>query len=457
MIKIRFDKGTIVLENLSETQAKDFSQVKFDKRIGSYRAHGFSYREIILQCIKMNYEFDDQVKQFSPVDFSLAKKIVPREHQTKALKAWIDAGKMGTISLPTGAGKTILAVMAIELTKRPVLAVVPTIDLLHQWQETLKTFFDQEIGGLGGGQKEILDITVATYESAHRMISQNGNRFGLIIFDEVHHLPAPQYQEIARSVVAPFRIGLSATVERSDGKESLIYELVGPNIYEGSISEMVSKVLSPYDVVSIEVELTEREKIEYKESRKIYTDFIRGQGINFSSGNGWMDFVMRSSRTAEGRAAMKAYRKQKQLANGSENKILEVWKIICKHREDKMIVFTDENKFAYNIGKEFLLPVLTHHTKTKERKEILDAFRSGEFRVVVTSKVLNEGVDVPDANVAVVLSGSGAVREHVQRLGRILRFQPGKRAVLYEVMSKGTGETSVSQRRRQHSAYQRSH
>ncbi|MDZ4817850.1 MAG: helicase-related protein, partial [Planctomycetota bacterium] len=105
---------------------------------------------------------------------------------------------------------------------------------------------------------------------------------------------------------------------------------------------------------------------------------------------------------------------------------------------------------------EFILPVITHQTSGPERRQLLQAFRDGELRVLVTAKVLNEGVDVPEASVAVVLSGSGAVREHVQRLGRILRHQPGKRAVLYELVAEGTSELNVNQRRRQHHAYQRS-
>jgi superfamily II DNA or RNA helicase len=111
---------------------------------------------------------------------------------------------------------------------------------------------------------------------------------------------------------------------------------------------------------------------------------------------------------------------------------------------------------AYRIGKLFFLPVLTHLTKLKERENFLQAFRQGDYSILVTSKVLNEGVDVPDANVAIVVSGSGSVREHVQRLGRILRGRPGKQAYLYELVSKSTSEHFVNERRRRHLAYQQS-
>ena len=119
-----------------------------------------------------------------------------------------------------------------------------------------------------------------------------------------------------------------------------------------------------------------------------------------------------------------------------------------------MLIFTQDNEMAYRIGRKFYLPVLTHHTKLPEREAFLTAFRNGEYPVLITSKVLNEGIDVPEANVGVIVSGSGSIREHVQRLGRILRARPGKQALLYELVSKDTGEYFTNQRRRQHRAYE---
>ena len=119
------------------------------------------------------------------------------------------------------------------------------------------------------------------------------------------------------------------------------------------------------------------------------------------------------------------------------------------------MIFTQDNEMAYRIGCTFFLPVLTHHTKAKERENFLHSFREGDYSILVTSKVLNEGVDVPEANVAIVVSGSGSVREHVQRLGRILRAREGKQAFLYELISKDTSEYQTHKRRRQHHAYQR--
>ena len=150
---------------------------------------------------------------------------------------------------------------------------------------------------------------------------------------------------------------------------------------------------------------------------------------------------------------MRAYCRQKRLAQASENKLAELWRILDIHKTARILIFTDDNALAYRIGREFLVPVLTHQTRIKERKRMLEEFKKGSISILATSKVLNEGVDVPEASIGVVLSGSGAVREHVQRLGRILRHQTDKHAVLYELISKGTSEWHINQRRKDHDAY----
>jgi superfamily II DNA or RNA helicase len=117
------------------------------------------------------------------------------------------------------------------------------------------------------------------------------------------------------------------------------------------------------------------------------------------------------------------------------------------------LIFTADNATVYRIARQFLVPAITHQTKAKERREILLRFNAGTLPIVATSKVLNEGVNVPEANIAIVLSGSGSVREHVQRLGRVLRKVGEKQALLYEVITRGTAEEFTSNRRRKHSAY----
>jgi len=150
---------------------------------------------------------------------------------------------------------------------------------------------------------------------------------------------------------------------------------------------------------------------------------------------------------------MAAYRKQRQLAFAAPAKLDYVEHLLSMHRGDRAILFTEDNATAYEVSRRFLVPAITHQTKVRERSQILAGLADGTYGAVATSRVLNEGVDVPEAGVAVVLSGSGSVREHVQRLGRILRKKGEKRAILYELVTAGTTETFTSDRRREHSAY----
>jgi len=203
------------------------------------------------------------------------------------------------------------------------------------------------------------------------------------------------------------------------------------------------------------VELSPEEEAEYTEARHKYVSFLRFCNIDFQKPDAWANFIMQCSRSPHGREIMNAYQKQRAISRCSHAKMEMVWKIIRNHPQSRIIIFTADNDTAYQIGEAFCLPVLTHKTKAAERKYFLEEFRAGHFAVLVTSKVLNEGVDVPEASVGIVVSGSGSTREHIQRLGRILRKSDGKQALLFELVSAGTGEMNVSERRRNNRAYQR--
>ncbi|WP_186644438.1 DEAD/DEAH box helicase family protein [Fluviispira vulneris] len=455
MLKIFFDKGTLIAEQCIGEFNKYFKFFKWDERIQKYRACAYHYRELILSLREKKISYIDHAKNFFPCTFILQEKIIPRSYQVEALENWLHNGSRGVVTLPTGAGKTILAILAIERIGRPTLIHVPTIDLMHQWYHILTRFFKIEIGLLGGGYHNLQTITVSTYDSALLHVPYRGNDFGFLIFDECHHLPGEQLQFTAMSSIAPFRLGLTATPERSDGKENILYDICGPICYQTEIRELEGVTLSPYEVITKEIALSEEEKVLYDENRTKYLDFVRANNIQFSQKNGWQQFLRIAHKSPSGKEAFQAYLKQKKLSQGSSNKAHTVWEIISKHRNDRILIFTQDNETAYNLGTKFFLPVITHHTKVKEREHFLTSFKSGQFNILVTSKVLNEGVDVPDANVAIIVSGSGTVREHVQRLGRILRAKEGKKAILYELISKGTGEYFVNQRRKQHSAYEK--
>jgi superfamily II DNA or RNA helicase len=162
---------------------------------------------------------------------------------------------------------------------------------------------------------------------------------------------------------------------------------------------------------------------------------------------GWRLFLIQSARSEVGRRAMKAYRNYKKIALGTEAKLHVLQDLLIRHRHDKTLIFTAENEMVYRISNDYLVPAITHETNVKERKFWLDAFNSGDVLALATSKVLNEGVNIPDASVAIILSGSGSSREHIQRLGRILRKKGDKQAVLYEVVTRNTTEEYISQKR----------
>ena len=452
-LSLQFDKGTLLLYGTEEAKLAQLESVVWDDRTHCYRAPAADYRRLVTTLCEQKIHFQDHARKFSVETFPMKKKINPRSFQQEAAEAWMTEQR-GVVTLPTGAGKTILAVMLIAKTGRPTLIHVPTIDLMRQWKEVLSEYLDTPIGLLGGGINDIQSITVATYDSALIHVPYKGNQFGLLVFDECHHLPGEQYQFTALGSIAPFRLGLTATPERADGKEAHLYKLCGSLCYEVHIDELSGRTLAPYLVETIEVEMYQDEREQYEKAREIYTNFLRKSRINFQHQNGWSIFLRRTSESSEGREAFKAYMLQKKLSQASGVKIDCLWGLIKQHQGDRMLVFTQDNEMAYHIGRSFMLPVLTHHTKLQEREAFLKAFRTGEYPILVTSKVLNEGVDVPDANIGVIVSGSASIREHVQRLGRILRSRPGKQAVLYELVSGDTGEYFTNQRRRKHRAYE---
>jgi superfamily II DNA or RNA helicase len=158
---------------------------------------------------------------------------------------------------------------------------------------------------------------------------------------------------------------------------------------------------------------------------------------------------MRSGRDPGARRALLARNKARDIAYNSVSKMGTLSTILKNHRDGKIFIFTEYNKLVHQISNQFLIPAITYRTTTRERSEILDRFKSGVYRAVVTSKVLDEGIDVPDADVGIILSGTGSKRAFVQRLGRILRKKEGKEAVLYEIVSAETSEVGTARRRKQ--------
>jgi superfamily II DNA or RNA helicase len=397
--------------------------------------------------------YQDEARQYQPTPWTLRDSRPPFPHQQEAVDLWWQQGGRGIVVLPTGTGKTFVAVLAIARAGRPALIVAPTIVLMHQWCAELHAAFGAEVGLLGGGSYDLQPLTVSTYDSAYLHLDRWGSRYGLLVFDECHHLPGTSYQLAAVGAIAPFRLGLTATPERADAGEAVLPELIGPIVYRREIKQLTGDFLAEYRVQRIDVELSPANAERYQQARSVYRQFVETNRISMGSPDGWRRFLQMTCRSPEGRAAFQAYREQKQLAVAAPAKIHLLGELLQRHGGDRVIIFTYDNVTAYQIARLFLVPAITHQTKARERQQMLERFHSGAYPILVTSQVLNEGVDVPAANVGIVLSGTGSVREHVQRLGRLLRKQGDKQALLYEVVTRGTAEEFTSERRRQHQAY----
>ena len=455
-LRLAFEGGTITVEGLPDNDTLGLPGLKRDLRqAGLHRAEAIYYRAIVehLRHADHPVDYDDAARAYGKVEWPIRIDKPAFPHQTEGLDAWWKAGGRGVVVLPTGTGKTHLANLAINKAKRPALVVTPTIDLLNQWYDELTLCFGVDVGLLGGGYYEVKPLTVTTYDSAYQNMERIGDKFGLLIFDECHHLPGPTYGLAATCSIAPYRLGLTATPERADNAHEQTDHLIGPIVYRKEITELRGIYLADYRVETLYVNLTEDERFRYEACRETYRNFLRDNGIDMRRPGAWGQFLYTAHRSPEGKQAYLAYREQRAAALAAPAKLKLLAKLLEKHNGDRILIFTHDNATVYKIAREFLVPVITHQTKTKERRDVLMRFNSGSYPIVATSRVLNEGVNVPEANVAVILSGSGSVREHVQRLGRILRKSGDKEAQLYEVITRGTTEEFTSNRRRQHSAY----
>jgi superfamily II DNA or RNA helicase len=449
---LEYDQGTLVFRPIAEGPVPP-AFVR-DERRDVWRALGHVYRDTVLWLREHEVPHEDRARAWKPLGglTHLAPRD-PRPYQREALDAWTGSGRRGLVVLPTGSGKSYLAEMCLLEADRPTLIVVPTLDLLAQWHHRLTTALGLPIGLLGGGSHEILDITVSTYASAWLHVEALAHRFGLVIFDEVHHLPSESHLLIAESLLAPFRLGLTATPERADGRDDVLDELVGPLLYRKDIQDLSGDALAPYETVQLRVRLSPEEQAAYDRARASYRDFCRTKGLQIRSPADWALFIQAASRSTAGRIALRSWREARRLSFRTERKLELLEDILLEESGRRTIIFTDDNATAYRISLDFLVPCITHQTPVRERSHILAAFASGAYEVVVTSRVLNEGVDIPDAEVGVVVSGTGSVREHVQRLGRLLRPRGDKMALLYELVTAGTSEEYTSERRREHEAY----
>ena len=355
-----------------------------------------------------------------------------REYQKAAANALVGnkgpGTGFGTIVLPCGAGKTIVGMEIMSLLKTNTLIVTTNITAVHQWIDELidKTDLDaSQIAEYTGENKTIKPVTVATYQILTWRPDKNGpyphfslfrqNNWGLVIYDEVHMIPAPVFR-VAAELQAVRRVGLTATLVREDGCEGNVFSLVGPKRYDVPWKELEkAKWIAKAECIEVRLGLPENKEIEY---------------------------------------AVAANREKHRIAseNPLKNKIVQ--ELVEKFKDDKILIIGQFLTQLEIIAKLLNVPIITGKTKNSERDIIYDDFRSGKIRVLVVSKVANFAIDLPDASVAIQVSGTfGSRQEEAQRLGRILR--PKERTSrFFTLITRGTVEEDFGSNRQKFLAEQ---
>ena len=452
-MRLVFDRGTIVLLGLdgpkAELTSADFADLPgalWDARIAALRCPARFHQTLLSELRHRGVRFADEVASLPDRPWRESPAVELRPYQEAALAAWELSDRRGTAVLPTGSGKTRLAIAAMARAKVPTLCLVPTRVLLDQWARAIRELLGFEPGRLGDGEHRIDAVTVATSESGWRHMHTLGNQFGFLVVDEVHHFGIGMRDEALDMCTAPLRLGLAAT-KPGDTAMARLCELVGPTVYELRVDELTGEFLAPFDTVVLHLDLTPQERSEYESHMAFFRDVMR-RYKRFNPRSTWDEFAKVAARTEEGRRAIAAWHSARKITAFPQAKRAMVGTLLARHRATRTIVFVADNPTAYAISREHLIMPLTCHIKRKERERVLGLFKEGRLRALVSAQVLNEGLDVPDAEVGIIVAGSKGEREHVQRVGRVLRPRPDKRALVYELVVRSTAEVGQARKRR---------
>ena len=351
----------------------------------------------------------------------------PRQYQTEAAEGFWHGGS-GVVVLPCGSGKTIVGAMAMVLAQATTLILVTNTVAARQWRDELlrrTTLTADEIGEYSGARKEIRPVTIATYQVMttkrqgiypHLEVFDSRD-WGLIIYDEVHLLPAPIFRFTA-DIQSRRRLGLTATLVREDGRESDVFSLIGPKRYDAPWKDIEAQgYIAPAECVEVRVTLPDADRMTY---------------------------------------AMAEPEDKYRLAASAPEKVRLAERIIAAHPDDQVLVIGQYLDQLAELGEHLHAPVITGATTVRERERLFSAFRDGEYRVLVVSKVANFSIDLPEAAVAVQVSGTfGSRQEEAQRLGRVLRpKQDGRTAHFYSIVTRDTVDADFAQHRQRFLAEQ---
>lgn len=350
-----------------------------------------------------------------------------RDYQQKAVDNFFEGGS-GVVVLPCGAGKTLVGAGAMAQAKTTTLILVTNTVSARQWRDELlkrTSLTEDEIGEYSGAVKEIKPVTIATYQilTARRagkythLSLLDALDWGLVVYDEVHLLPAPVFK-LTAELQARRRLGLTATLVREDGRESDVFSLIGPKRFDAPWKEIEAQgFISPANCYEVRVDLPQEDRLEYAAS-----------------------------------ADDERYR----LAATAPIKLDVVRQLVDKHEGEQILVIGQYLDQIDELAESLGAPKLTGSTPVDERQRLFQAFRDGEVKVLVVSKVANFSVDLPEATVAIQVSGSyGSRQEEAQRLGRLLRpKKSGLPASFYTLVSRDTVDQDFAQNRQRFLAEQ---
>jgi superfamily II DNA or RNA helicase len=446
LMRLFFDHGTLVLAGTRDQPLGFVPGLLWDDRVALFRAPAWRYSDILeaLQARKLRVR--DEIRSSLAAPTGPWDPIELRPYQQAAVLSWELSRRQGMVILPTGSGKTRVALAAMASTRARALCLVPTRVLLEQWLAGLRAVHRGPVGCLGDGQRSLEAVTVSTFESAYRHMPRIGRDFDLLVVDEAHHFGVGVRDEALEMSVAPYRLGLTATPP-DEPTLTRLSELIGPVVYRLTVADLAGTWLADFDLVVIQLGLTREERERYASDRRVFADVNRRFRRLHPQGT-WQEFVFAASQSPEGRAALSAWRRTQRLVSFTRAKADAVRRLLERHSQARVLIFTADNESAYAIARENLVMPITCEITRAERARALEAFGKGELRALVSARVLNEGIDVPDADVAIIVAGVHGQREHVQRVGRLLRPTPGKRAVVYELITMATGEARKAQERR---------
>jgi len=460
--RLQFVQGTLWLTGVTEsvvrrlwpTTSADPSSVGWvqDARSGGWRCDALHYANVKQTLSdRLAGGFGDEVLQTNPVRFVRWQAHPPRPDQAAAIEAWQQTGR-GVVVMPTGTGKTEVALHVLAGRRCSTLVVSPVRDLMYQWHTRLLQATGIDAGIIGDGVHRVSPISVTTYDSACIHMPRIGNLFQLVIFDECHHLPGPIRQDAARMSAAPYRLGLTATPERQDGRHELLDQLIGPRRYTQAIGSARGKTLADYDIHRITVELSSTERERYRRLSQIVANYISDRRKEDPAYD-WQSLCSDSGRDPAARTAFKAFHAKRSIEDRAEEKLRVVEDLFRLHAGEPVIIFCGSNAMARDVSLRFLIPCLLSHCRKRERQEILSGLQNGTYPALVANRVLDEGVDLPEVNVAIVLGGGAGTRQALQRLGRVLRKNAFGRACFYEVVTRGTRDELRSRTRRRDAAF----